>query len=487
MFVLLLTASASAAPYLTPPGPREITDDIYHLEEENVKGRLEALYSGELGHDIVKHTCLQAYVEDIAKRLQNTAIQYRPNFKIEPVIVSAPDFNAYVVGGSRVFLHIGALSELCNEDELAALIGHEAGHNFHHHVGRKMRSLKGARAFALVSGTGSTTLLMHLEFSRETEAEADAFGLHIAALSGFNPYEGRRLFAHLMRLNPQPNLSRLQIAYATHPPSSWRYDKSLQIIKSFLSNEDHLAWGIQNTLSRGYPQDALFLIRHLPSASPLRHNEVPLMEHVEIISQRLDSSAPLHLQTLEALQLPQRRKSSKETLEIAWTGRLNAGAVEDDIPVYLELMQGYVFLRSSEEVLAEHVHIFGDEVSKLVRERIETLSKVWGHWMDIASRFSEGESIQLSSLYEFNEMILGITSTTYAAVLEDMVKRLSQLDPVFLKDYTERKFGHLAIPESCTNLIFEPTANHAASLEDAILQKLAYGDFLRYFAPDFGY
>lgn len=115
--------------------------------------------------------------------------------------------NAFVLPNNHVFVLTGLFKVVKDEDELAAVLGHEMAHNLARHAGERLSgSLLTnilARFILILDPTGllysifipATTLLHDLPHSREHEIEADHIGLHLAAEACYDPRAAARVFS----------------------------------------------------------------------------------------------------------------------------------------------------------------------------------------------------------------------------------------------------------------------------------------------------
>jgi len=147
-------------------------------------------------------------------------------------VFDEPDtINAFAMAGARVGIYSGLLKVAQNQDQLAAVIGHEIAHVTEQHslqrVNREMTTqvgvmgvnaaLGGNRATAQVLQMGAQVGLS-LPFSRSNETEADVAGLRFMAAAGFNPRESIALWQNMAKsskLGPPQFLS-------THPSGDSR-------------------------------------------------------------------------------------------------------------------------------------------------------------------------------------------------------------------------------------------------------------------------
>jgi predicted Zn-dependent protease len=142
--------------------------------------------------------------------------------------------NAFVLPGGHVGVTSGLLELVDNDDELAAVIGHEAGHVVAHHAAERQSqtvasslvlgvlgvaagSSDAARAISDYGKTGAKYGFL-LPFSRKQELEADRLGVDFMQRAGYRPREAVVLWRHMQA---QGGSSTPQFA-STHPSDAAR-------------------------------------------------------------------------------------------------------------------------------------------------------------------------------------------------------------------------------------------------------------------------
>ncbi|MDB5667196.1 MAG: LysM peptidoglycan-binding protein [Alphaproteobacteria bacterium] len=123
-------------------------------------------------------------------------------------LLNSPVANAFATPSGRVYVTRQLLALMNSEDELAFVLGHEAGHvAARHSRGRQntglltqiLTGLAGAVtgsniASQLVGAVGQQYLL---SFSRNQELESDRLGISYMAANGYNPYAGAEILETL--------------------------------------------------------------------------------------------------------------------------------------------------------------------------------------------------------------------------------------------------------------------------------------------------
>ena len=121
-------------------------------------------------------------------------------------VVRSDEANAFVLPGNHVFVLTGLFRYVRSEDELAAVLGHEAAHTLARHAGERMSGGIVVNTLAqllfLLDPSGIMTtlflpaanLLSTLPHSREAESEADQIGLYLASKACYDPRAAKRVF-----------------------------------------------------------------------------------------------------------------------------------------------------------------------------------------------------------------------------------------------------------------------------------------------------
>jgi predicted Zn-dependent protease len=136
------------------------------------------------------------------------------NWKWEVNLLGSQDLNAFCMPGGKIAFYYGILSKLqLDDDEVAAIMGHEVSHALLEHarerMGKTTATRLGVELGAALFGLGNAgrmvgdlgSQLLTLKFSRDDESEADALGLIIAAKAGYNPRAGVTLWQKMLEAN----------------------------------------------------------------------------------------------------------------------------------------------------------------------------------------------------------------------------------------------------------------------------------------------
>ena len=178
---------------------------------------------------------IQQYVNCIANKII-PHVKQNPNPSAWEVVVFDDDqANAFALPGYKIGVYTGLLKYAKNQDQLAAVMGHEVAHVIAEHgnerVSNQMATQAGLSIAAVLLGTeqdDNTALIMAglglgaqygviLPFSRSHESEADLIGLDLMAKAGFDPKESVTLWQNMAQsgLSPPEFMS-------THPSSDTR-------------------------------------------------------------------------------------------------------------------------------------------------------------------------------------------------------------------------------------------------------------------------
>jgi predicted Zn-dependent protease len=192
---------------------------------------------------VSKNRSYQKMIERIGKRITDVAKVDVPGTDWEFVVFDKSEPNAFAMPGGKVGVNSG-LIELANEDEdeIAAVIGHEVAHVAKRHSNKRMSQGVGValggilldtamrnkssndRALARGAyGVGATVGAV-LPFSRSQEREADDLGLIYSAKAGYDPRASIRFWQKMMSKSRR----KMPQFLSTHPDSG----KRIEFLKS---------------------------------------------------------------------------------------------------------------------------------------------------------------------------------------------------------------------------------------------------------------
>lgn len=195
---------------------------------------------------VSKNRSYQKMIERIGKRITDVAKVDVPGTDWEFVVFDKSEPNAFAMPGGKVGVNAG-LIELANEDEdeIAAVIGHEVAHVAKRHSNKRMSQGVGValggilldtamrnkssndRALARGAyGVGATVGAV-LPFSRSQEREADDLGLIYSAKAGYDPRASIRFWQKMMSKSRR----KMPQFLSTHPDSG----KRIEFLKSRMS------------------------------------------------------------------------------------------------------------------------------------------------------------------------------------------------------------------------------------------------------------
>jgi predicted Zn-dependent protease len=154
----------------------------------------------------------------------------------EVVVFEDKSPNAFALPGNKIGVHSGMITLVENQDQLAAVIGHEVGHVLAKHSNERAsqelavneglaivqavgapQSALGQTAFGLLGVGAQYGILM--PYSRVQESEADMIGVDLMAKAGFDPRQSINLWQKM----EQASQGQQPIEFmSTHPSNATR-------------------------------------------------------------------------------------------------------------------------------------------------------------------------------------------------------------------------------------------------------------------------
>lgn len=184
---------------------------------------------------ITKDKNIEQYVLCIANKIIPQVKQNPNPQQWEVQVFEDEQANAFALPGYKIGVYTGLLKYAKNQDQLAAVMGHEVAHVIAEHgnerVSGQIATQTGLGIAAAVLGSqqneNSAMILaglglgvqfgITLPFSRKHESEADLIGLDLMAKAGFNPEESVPLWVNMSQSGGSP-----PEFMSTHPSSDTR-------------------------------------------------------------------------------------------------------------------------------------------------------------------------------------------------------------------------------------------------------------------------
>lgn len=192
------------------------------------------LFVSKFGQDRYPRT--DAYLEQVLDRLVNSAPDL-PEFRYTIHIHESELVNAYALPAGHIVVFTGLLKQINSENELAMILSHELGHYVHRDhlrgLGRGLVLVSITAALGISGNSlnyvGSLIQTYDLKFSREQEARADLYALHLIARV-YGHAGGALEVLNVLQQQHQGELKGIEIL-STHPDSVRRMQALLSEIE----------------------------------------------------------------------------------------------------------------------------------------------------------------------------------------------------------------------------------------------------------------
>ncbi len=216
LLALLITVLVGACATTTSPtGRRQMVGGVSQaqLDQMGAQAFAETKQKQKVGTDGRQNAYVQCVVDALVAQLPQ---QYR-GVRWETAVFVDKEPNAFALPGGKVGVNTGIFTVAKNQDQLAAVIGHEIGHVIaRHHEERITRQMGAQTGLAIagmiagayggegaastvnqLGGSAAQTAFL-LPGSRTQETEADDIGQRLMADAGFNPAQAVDLWQNMM-------------------------------------------------------------------------------------------------------------------------------------------------------------------------------------------------------------------------------------------------------------------------------------------------
>jgi predicted Zn-dependent protease len=191
---------------------------------------------------------LSKYVNEVGQKLAAVSDRKLP---YEFVVLNNSVPNAWALPGGKIAVNRGLLTELKNEAELAAVLGHEIVHAAARHgakaqergtlmqaglalaqIGAAVGDVDRNVAGLVLQGAGLGAQLVQTKYSREQELESDQYGMRYMKAAGYDPTGAVTLQETFVRLSEQGGRQQgwLEGLFASHPPSTERVAQNKRLL-----------------------------------------------------------------------------------------------------------------------------------------------------------------------------------------------------------------------------------------------------------------
>lgn len=245
LYLVLAITLLSACANTTRPGAVGVSRSQFMMISSSEVNRLSAVSYNEQNQKAKEKNVLvtsgQTYdrLKTIANRLISQTESFRDDTKQwdwRLTLIDAPILNATCAPGGKITFYTGMIEQLnLNDDEIAAIMGHEIAHALREH-GRERVSQAMAQnlavniAMAAAGGYGAAVgaanqvayYVFTLPNSRENESEADAIGLELAARAGYNPMGAITVWQKMIKATKDKSSPEF---LSTHPSGETRIEK----------------------------------------------------------------------------------------------------------------------------------------------------------------------------------------------------------------------------------------------------------------------
>lgn len=189
---------------------------------------------------------VQDKVESVGQKIVSQTDAGKSKYKFDFHVLADPNtVNAFALPGGQIFITMGLLKLLKNDDQLAGVLGHEIGHVIGRHSAEQMA--KQELTQGLISATDIATYdpnnpnmqsaiaryvgsIINMKYGRDDELEADRFGVKYMIQTGYEPEE---LIGVMKILKQAGGGSRQPEFMSTHPDPENRIAEIEKAIKEY--------------------------------------------------------------------------------------------------------------------------------------------------------------------------------------------------------------------------------------------------------------
>lgn len=236
VFVMMIWLTACETAPITGRSQLILVDDA-QVQELGLQAYQDMKQKQPLSNDRALNERVQRVGRDIAR------ISPKPDWDWEFSLFENDSPNAFALPGGKVGVNTGLFKAAENDDQLAAVIGHEVAHAIARHGAERMSQGQLAQAGGAVVGAatgnqayvGAYSALAQLGFmlpnSRTQESEADHIGLLYMAEAGYDPRAAIELWQNMQKVGGNGPMEWM----STHPSPGNRIQRLEELMPEALA------------------------------------------------------------------------------------------------------------------------------------------------------------------------------------------------------------------------------------------------------------
>ncbi len=189
---------------------------------------------------------LAQYVDRIGQKVTATADRKDLFFRF--YVVDDDTINAFAIPGGYIFIHRGLINHMNNEAELAAVLGHEAGHVTARHSVKQISKARAYQTAAMITSVfvpvpqavGMLSDVMASAilrgYGRDAELQSDELSIRYLTQAGYDPHATIGILKTLKRLDDIDTKEKIDAgekvekyhgAFSSHPETSKRIKEAI--------------------------------------------------------------------------------------------------------------------------------------------------------------------------------------------------------------------------------------------------------------------
>ncbi len=246
LICILLSGIVFLSPAFSGEGRKRISEiKNSHFSIDNIKIEIEFgrnLAARIIGiYGLFENEKINQYVNMVGSAV--ALFSGRPELRFHFGVLDTEEVNAFASPGGYVFITRGAIVEMENEAQLAAVLGHEIAHITNNHIIDEINikqydnSLLSGLSVLIEGATGSfkgvaeqalesaTDILFEKGYKIEDEIEADRVGILMASVAGYNPLALREFLIKVKKFEIEDNM-----LIENHPKHLFRINKIDQVL-----------------------------------------------------------------------------------------------------------------------------------------------------------------------------------------------------------------------------------------------------------------